>query len=146
MVIYWWLQMTKVLIDELKALIEQGLEDVPFPYVKGNSVRIGNMIIRTSKNGNYLYDMKYKEQVAHTFSKTAAVAIAKNKSVGHDVIKDVMMIDCDIEKNYNDALFFAHSRTKAEDDLRKDVLECRLEIATSRIEQGRSRLEDYIYN
>ena len=62
------------------------------------------------------------------------------------VIKDVMMIDCDIEKNYNDALFFAHSRTKAEDDLRKDVLECRLEIATSRIEQGRSRLEDYIYN
>ena len=66
MVIYWWLQMTKVLINELKALIEQGLEDVPFPYVKGNSVRIGNMIIRTSKSGNYVYDMKHKEQIAHT--------------------------------------------------------------------------------
>jgi len=146
MVIYWWLQMTKVLINELKALIEQGLEDVPFPYVKGNSVRIGNMIIRTSKSGNYVYDMKHKEQIAHTFSKTAAVAIAKNKSIGQDVVKDVMLIDYDIEKNYNDALFFAHSSKKAQDDLRKDVLECRLEIATGRIEQGRSRLEDYIYN
>jgi len=138
--------MTKVLINELKALIEQGLEDVPFPYVKGNSVRIGNMIIRTSKSGNYVYDMKHKEQIAHTFSKTAAVAIAKNKSIGQDVVKDVMLIDYDIEKNYNDALFFAHSSKKAQDDLRKDVLECRLEIATGRIEQGRSRLEDYIYN
>ena len=146
MVIYWWLQMTKVLINELKALIEQGLEDVPFPYVKGNSVRIGNMIIRTSKSGNYVYDMKHKEQIAHTFSKTAAVAIAKNKSIGQDVVKDVMLIDYDIEKNYNDALFFAHSSKKAQDDLRKDVLECRLEIATGKIEQGRSRLEDYIYN
>ena len=30
--------------------------------------------------------------------------------------------------------------------MRKEVLECRLDIATSKIDRGRSRLEDYIYN
>ena len=53
--------MKKPSISELKALIEQGLENIPFPYVKGNSVRIGNMVVRTSKNGNFVFDMKYIE-------------------------------------------------------------------------------------
>jgi hypothetical protein len=138
--------MTKALIDELKILIEQGLEDVPFPYVKGNSVRIGNMIVRSSKNGNFVFDMKYKREVAHTFSKTAAVAIAKKRVEGHDVIKEVMLIDYNIEKNYNDAMHYDHSRKQTTDEMRKEVLECRLDIARSKIDHGRSQLEDYIYN
>ena len=139
--------MKKPSISELKALIEQGLENIPFPYVKGNSVRIGNMVVRTSKNGNFVFDMKCKKQVAHTFSKTAAIAIAKNCAHGKKyIIEDVLRIDHEIEKNYNDAVFFQHSYKKSDDELRKEVLECRLDIATSKIDQGRSRLEDYIYN
>lgn len=138
--------MTKALVNELKALIEQGLEDVAFPYVKGNSVRIGNMIVRTSKKGNYVFDMKHQKQVAHTFSKTAAVAIAKKHAEGQNVVNEVMKLDYEIEKNYNDAVFFQHSYDKSNDELRKEVLECRLDIATTKIDKGRSRLEDYIYN
>lgn len=139
--------MKKPSISELKALIEQGLENIPFPYVKGNSVRIGNMVVRTSKNGNFVFDMKCKKQVAHTFSKTAAIAIAKNCAHGKNyIIEDVLRIDHDIEKNYNDAVFFQHSYKKSDDELRKEVLECRLDIATTKIDKGRSRLEDYIYN
>ena len=134
------------LVNELKALIEQGLEDVAFPYVKGNSVRIGNMIVRTSKKGNYVFDMKQQKQVAHTFSKTAAVAIAKKHAEGQNVVNEVMKLDYEIEKNYNDAVFFQHSYDKSNDELRKEVLECRLDIATTKIDKGRSRLEDYIYN
>ena len=93
--------MKKPSISELKALIEQGLENVPFPYVKGNSVRIGNAVIRTSKNGNFVFDMKCKKQVANTFSKTAAVAIAKKHAEGQNVVDEVMRIDHEIEKNYS---------------------------------------------
>ena len=139
--------MKKPSISELKALIEQGLENIPCPYVKGNSVRIGNMVVRTSKNGNFVFDMKCKKQVAHTFSKTAAIAIAKNCAHGKKyIIEDVLRIDHEIEKNYNDAVFFQHSYKKSDDELRKEVLECRLDIATTKIDKGRSRLEDYIYN
>ena len=134
-------------INELTRLIEQGLEHVPFPYVKGNSVRIGNYVVRTSKRGNFVYNIKEKEQIAHTFSKTAAVAIAKKCAEGNkSIINEVMKLDLEIEKNYNDAMFFQHSFKATDDELRKEVLECRLDIATSKIDQGRSRLEDYIYN
>ena len=146
MVISWGWQMTKALVNELKALIEQGLEDVAFPYVKGNSVSRGNMIVRTSKKGNYVFDMKHQKQVAHTFSKTAAVAIAKKHAEGHNVVNEVLKIDYEIEKNYNDAVFFQHSYKQSDDELRKEVLECRLDIATTKIDKGRTRLEDYIYN
>ena len=139
--------MKKPSISELKALIEQGLENVPFPYVKGNSVRIGNAVIRTSKNGHFVFDMKCKKQVANTFSKTAAFAIAKNCGHGMNYILVVVFgIVHDIVINYNDAVFFQHSYKKSDDELRKEVLECRLEIATTKIDKGRSRLEDYIYN
>ena len=127
--------------------IEQGLENIPFPYVKGNSVRIGNMVVRTSKNGNFVFDMKCKKQIANTFSKTAAIAIAKNCAHGQThIVDEVLRIDHEIEKNYNDAVFFQHSYKKSDDELRKEVLECRLEIATTKIDKNRSRLEDYIYN
>ena len=138
--------MKKPSVSELKDLIEQGLENVPFPYVKGNSVRIGNAVVRTSKNGNFVFDMKCKRQIAHTFSKTAAVAIAKKHAEGQNVVNEVMKLDYEIEKNYNDAVFFQHSYNKSDDELRKEVLECRLDIATTKIDKGRSRLEDYIYN
>ena len=52
----------------------------------------------------------------------------------------------EIEKNYNDAVFFQHSYKQADDELRKEVLECRLDIATTKIDRGRTQLEDYIYN
>tara|TARA_B100001113_G_C20927178_1_gene542688 strand:+ start:119 stop:538 length:420 start_codon:yes stop_codon:yes gene_type:complete len=139
--------MKKPSISELRALIEQGLENIPFPYVKGNSVRIGNMVVRTSKNGNFVFDMKCKKQIANTFSKTAAIAIAKNCAHGQThIVDEVLRIDHEIEKNYNDAVFFQHSYKKSDDELRKEVLECRLEIATTKIDKNRSRLEDYIYN
>ena len=81
-------------INELTRLIEQGLEHVPFPYVKGNSVRIGNYVVRTSKRGNFVYNIKEKEQIAHTFSKTAAVAIAKKCAEGNkSIINEVMKLD-----------------------------------------------------
>ena len=77
---------------------------------------------------------------------SAAVAIAKKHAEGHNVVNEVLKIDYEIEKNYNDAVFFQHSYKQSDDELRKEVLECRLDIATTKIDKGRTRLEDYIYN
>ena len=114
---------------------------------KGNSVPIGNYVVPQAKEAILFTISKEKEQIAHTFSKTAPVAIAKKCAEGNkSIINEVMKLDLEIEKNYNDAMFFQHSFKATDDELRKEVLECRLDIATSKIDQGRSRLEDYIYN
>ena len=138
--------MKKQLISELKDLIDKGLKDMPFPYVRGNSIRIGCMVIRSSKHGFLVYDTQKNKQVAHTFSKSAAVAIGRTCSKGLNFVTDVLTIDAEIEKNFNDAVFYRHGSRKTKDPLRQDVLEVRLDIATSKSEQARSRLDKYIYN
>ena len=136
----------KKVLKDLQKIIEENLDPSMFPYAKGNSIRIGNYVIRKNRHGFNIFDLKHKQPVSCVFSKTAAVAIAKKHAEGQNVVNEVMKLDYEIEKNYNDAVFFQHSYDKSNDELRKEVLECRLDIATTKIDKGRTRLEDYIYN
>ena len=65
----------KVLKD-LQEIIEANIDPTLFPYRKGNSIRIGSIVVRESKSGHLVYCAKANKQIARTFSKTAAVAIA----------------------------------------------------------------------
>ena len=133
------------LAKDLKLLIEQGLEDVPVPYAKGNSIRIGPMVVRTSKHGNLVYDTSTNKKVAHTFSKTAAIAIAKNYKKHSKIIDECMPIDDIIAKHFNDALFFKHGMRNASPE-RYDILETRLDISLDRAYDARAKLERFIFD
>ena len=134
------------LIHELEAIINKGFEDYPFPYVKGNSIRIGKIVIRSSRHGYLVYDTECNKQVVQTFSKSSAIAIAKNLAQNKNITDRVMDIDKTLEKNYNDALYYQNSYNKTKDELKKDVLETRLDIAHSKTEHARSLLDNYIYS
>ena len=86
------------LINELETIINKGFEDYPFPYVKGNSIRIGKMVIRTSRHGYLVYDTECNKQVVHTFSKASAIAIAKN--LAHN--KNITLIEANKILKYID--------------------------------------------
>jgi len=60
---------SKELIQELEEVIHKGLESVPLPIQKGNSIRIRNYIIRKSKNGYLVYCTTDNKQVARVFCK-----------------------------------------------------------------------------
>tara|TARA_B100000780_G_C21126633_1_gene457401 strand:- start:1954 stop:2376 length:423 start_codon:yes stop_codon:yes gene_type:complete len=136
----------KLLINELEAIINKSFEDFPFPYVKGNSIRIGKMVIRKSKHGYLVYNTELNKQAGHTFSKASAIALAKNVVDNkQDASDDILKIDKVIEKNYMDSVYFKNSYEKSNDDFRKDVLSIRLDVALSRTEQACSLLDNYIY-
>ena len=86
------------LIHELEAIINKGFEDYPFPYVKGNSIRIGKIVIRSSRHGYLVYDTECNKQVVQTFSKASAIAIAKNLAQNKNITDRVMDIDKTLEK------------------------------------------------
>lgn len=99
------------LLKDLQDLIEVNLDPSMFPYQKGNSIRIGKMVVRESKKGFMIFDCKDQKQIAILFSKTAALALAKSLSSGKDNTKKVMELDNTIQKNYMDALFLtAHTK------------------------------------
>ena len=116
-----------------------------FPYCKGNSIRIGSITIRHNKKGYHIYDMRSKKHIETTFSKTAAVAIAKNLAKGQNVVTEVIDLDRVIEKNYNDACFFAHTVRITKDPLKKDISETRLDIAKARTETAKRSLDCMIF-
>ena len=90
----------KTLLKELQHLIEDKLDPSLFPYQKGNSIRIGKIVVRDSKKGFLIYDCQENKQVAITFSKTAALALAKSLSKGTNNMSTVMDLDKTIQKNY----------------------------------------------
>jgi hypothetical protein len=133
------------LLKELHHLIEENLDPSMFPYQKGNSIRIGKMVIRDSKKGFLIFDCQENRQIAITFSKTAALALAKSLAKGNNNIDTVMDLDNTIQKNYMDALFFTNTIKTTKDDFRKDVSMIRLEIAKLRTAHAKSALDRIIF-
>lgn len=134
------------LINELETIINKGFDGIHFPYVKGNSVRIGKMIIRKSKHGYLVYDTEKNKQVDQTFSKASAVALAKTLAHNKDYSIDIMNLDKKIEKHFMDSIYFANSYKKTADDFKKEVLLTRLDIAQANTEHARALLDNYIYS
>jgi hypothetical protein len=133
------------LLKELQHLIEDKLDPSLFPYQKGNSIRIGKIVVRDSKKGFLIYDCQENKQVAITFSKTAALALAKSLSKGTNNISTVMDLDKTIQKNYMDALFFTNTIKTSKDEFKKDVVLTRLEIAKARTAIAKSALDSIIF-
>jgi len=133
------------LLKELQHLIEDKLDPSMFPYQKGNSIRIGKIVVRDSKKGFLIYDCQENKQVAITFSKTAALALAKSLSKGINRTQEVLSLDQTIQKNYLDAMFFTNTLKTTKDDFKKDVVLTRLEIAKARTANAKSALDSIIF-
>ena len=138
--------MTKTaLLKDLQELIEVNLDPSMFPYQKGNSIRIGKIVVRESKKGFMVFDCKDQKQIAILFSKTAALALAKSLSSGNDNTKKVIELDNTIQKNYMDALFFNSTYRSTTDPAKKDISLNRLEIAKMRTNRAKDVLDSIIF-
>ena len=135
------------LAQDLDAIMEQGLQDVFIPYAKGKSIRIKNTVIRQSKQGFLVFDVKHSKRIAETFSKRGAIAyahaIAKNKPGRLDTILE---LDMKLGKHYMDSLFAKSTYEKSDDDVRKDSAIVRFDIAKDYTWHYISQLAEYIFD
>ena len=129
----------KVLKD-LQEIIEANLDPTLFPYQKGNSLRIGSIVIRESKKGHLVYCAKANKQIARTFSKTAAVAIARGGNVNK-----ILRLDNEIMKHFNDCLFYKNTMKNSKSDVSRFVAENRYEISSDKTRQLKKKLDGYIF-
>ena len=130
----------KVLKD-LQAIIEDNLDPTLFPYKKGNSIRIGSTVIRESSKGHLVYCVNANKQIARTFSKTAAVAIAR----GGD-LQDVLELDREIMKHFNDCLFYKNTIKNSKNQISINVAETRYEISADKTQDIKRKLDRYIFS
>lgn len=129
-------------IKDLEKIVED--TDFNLPVVKGRTIRIGKIVIRQSKIGYVVVDTEKNKTVETAFSKRGAVAIA-NAYINNVAYHGLAMQDKIIEKNINDSVFYNAGIRNASDEMKKGVLEARLEIATNNIENAKDRLDRFIF-
>ena len=133
------------IIKDLDEIVNKGLEDIPLPHTKGNSIRIKHIVIRKSAKGYLIYNVRENIQVTRTMFKSTAIAIAKNLASGRNVLDKVIKIDIDMAKHYNDAVFFKHIIRTSKDQSVIEIRENRLDIAIQESSKLRKSLDRYIF-
>ena len=138
----------KELAKELEEIVVYGLSQVPIPYEKGNSIRVKNIVIRKHKNGYRIFDISTNKHVVTTFTKTAALAIAKivGESGNSNDIRDIIALDNKVCKNYMDALFAKRAMQISKDIQRIEASEVKFDIATDRAWSSLAQIESYIFD
>lgn len=134
------------MLDELEELIDKGLSKHIVPYVKGNSIRINKYAIRENKKGFFLvYDCQNNTQVAKTYFKTSAIAIAKNLAEGKNIISKALDLDYKMQKHYNDAVFYQKTIKTSKDPDVRWTRRVRLEIAMDKTRMLKQDLDRFIF-
>ena len=116
--------------NDLDAIMEKGLNRVHMPYAKGKSVRIRNTVIRETKQGFLVFDVKTHKRIGEFFSKRGAIAYAKAREKSNNVACiDIANLDNMLCKHYMDSLFFKNTIEKTTDSVRREATEIRFEIS-----------------
>lgn len=134
------------MLKDLEELLNGELDPTLFPYQKGNSIRIGKFVVRTSESSYKIFDCEQNRMIAETFSKSAAVAIAKTLAKGKIANETILYIDKEIQKWYNDCMFYKHTIKKTKDLFKKEVVRVRYDIARDKTNHARRELDKYIYS
>ncbi len=134
------------LLSDLEDIVNKGLEDSTIPHAKGNSIRIKQYIIRSSKAGYLIYDSTTNKQIHRTQFKSVAVAIAKNLADRKKHRVDAILnIENNLAKHYNDAVFYKHAIRKTDCESKKLTRETRLQISLEEAQRIRNKLDEYIF-
>jgi hypothetical protein len=136
------------LSEQLKSFIDAQAESICMPIQHGNSVRIKNYVVRKNNHGlHLLYDIKQHKQVATTFTKTAALAMARqmaqNKS---EYIRFIGATDDQIHHKYNECVFYKHTIARTDDEIKRESAKIRYDIAWEDLLKLRDTLDDYIFD
>lgn len=131
---------------QLEEIVNKGLEDLPIPYQKGNSIRIKHMIVRENSKGFLIFNSKDNCQICQVQFKSSALAIAKNLAEGRNFTQKILDLEHMLSKYYNDALFYKHTVKVTKDDTRRFNARIRLDIAVEESRRVRKILDRYIFS
>ena len=137
----------KNLAKEFEDIVTAGLNSVHIPYQKGNSIRIGSIVIRKNKHGFLVIDLKEQKQITKTFFKTSAVALAKaltENRPGNNV-EEIKKLDSMLLKHYNDAMFYNHTIKVTKDIFRREAIRSRYDLSLEHTRQIKNNLDCYIF-
>lgn len=114
----------------LKEFVDNNVDTVLFPVKDRNRINIGSYSIKQSKGMYSIKCYRTNEVVAKTYTKAAALAIAKNLNKNYK-IDHILQLDDIAAKHRTDCMFYNYTISTTDSDLKRDVTQTRYDIAKS---------------
>lgn len=132
--------------DNLRELIDSTpIESYMFPVKKGNRINIGSYSVAETETGYSVKSYKTNNIIAETYTKEAAIAIAKNYAKNKPInLSNILSIDSHLIKHKLDCMFYKNSLKNAKDYDRYQVIYTRYEISKHSVNQDKERLYQFI--
>lgn len=131
-------------LNDLQLMVETGLESHDLPIVKGNSIRIKNLLIRKSSRGFVVVDTSKNKTLGITYSRIAALALTRAHLKEDRADEKIQQYDSVIEKHSNDCHFYEYHLSKAKNSIKYDIYSSRLDLSQDRINSAKRVLENYV--
>lgn len=131
-------------VDTIINFVDKEISKHVIPYKKGNSILIGKYAVRQSDQRHLIFDCDSNKMIDQTFSKTAAIAIAKSLLSGVDIRKKIHQLDDIVQKNYFDAVFYKNIIEKSKNETVKQIRKTRLELALENTQNAYEDLEQFV--
>lgn len=133
------------LAKTLSDLVDKELRNEALPVKSGNRINIGSYSIKPTKEGYSIMSYKSNAVVAVTYSKHAALAIAKTLNKDKKLISNIMELDKVVAKHNIDCMFYNHILRNTKNDIMYGSTINRYEISKSYEEEARNKLKAYIF-
>ena len=120
--------MTTNTAEILKEFVDNNINTVLFPVKSKNRINIGSYSIKPTRGIYSIKCYKTNEVVAQTYTKAAALAIAKllNKKQSVD---NILRLDDVAAKHKTDCIFYRYTINTTDSELKRDITQCRYDIA-----------------
>lgn len=131
----------KKLIKDLERLFRN--EKTPFPVKIKNTIYVGFYGVNQQANKLFkVFSIKNKKILYQTYTKSAAVALAKLHASNYNYnIKDkILELDNNYSKHYLDSIFYKNTLENSNNEQKKDIIETRLDISQSKIQEITDKL------
>lgn len=133
------------ILKDLETILEKELISNPLPVVKGNSVKIKNYIIRKTKHGYCIYDIRDNSFVTSTSFKRSALAIAKTLIEGTDVVDQIVQLDIKALKHLNDVAIYRNTIKNSNSTVMKQSRLARLSESLDKSCEIVEQIENFIF-
>lgn len=135
------------LAKRIDTFVTNNLQKHLVPSVQGNTILMGAYKIKKKSVGYNIYNLGSNRALYVVNTLEGAVALTKclNKS-NTDFCKTIIEYDKDLSKHEVDLMFYEHTLKKTTNDVLKDALRTRVDLAKVYKDKLKSKLESFIYS
>lgn len=136
--------MNKDLVKTFKGIVDN-VDPTLFPVTRGNKINIGSYSIKPVNNGYLVKSYITNEIIAETYSKSAAIAIARTLSKKQNFLRQILDLDKVVRKHDIDCVFYEYTLKVTKNPIKYESTYYRYDISKQKTKEAKEKISRFIF-